>query len=193
MIKKNLIPIVAFALAGLIVLFIYLSQKGTVSVNISANSAIKDGVEISFSFDKYKKSYPAPGDISLRPGTHKYVAFAPGSALTSGEIIVANGETASLSISLAKNPDANLPGSNPDNLSGIEDFSFFPYIAGDYRLDAILNSQQSSIDYLQLTVYHRFSTNLNQQENDLSLSAAKKWLKDQGLENKYQIKLVDGN
>jgi hypothetical protein len=189
--KRNLIYIAALALVGLVLLVVYLSQSGTIIVTVGEGSEIKKGVVISFSIDKFKDTYSAPGRIEMRPGSYQYAAFANGSNITTGQVIVKNGQEVKINILVNKNPDASLPGSNPDTLSGIKHFNLFPYRTEDYILEAVPNNDLSSIKELRLTVFHHFSTELNRAETDLALTGAKNWLKSQGLDGLYEIKATN--
>ncbi|MEX2012592.1 MAG: hypothetical protein WD970_02455 [Patescibacteria group bacterium] len=191
MIKRNLIPILAIAFVGLVTLFVFSSQKGTVVASISDKSEIKDNVAISFSADKYKKSYLVPGSIKLRPGSYSFSAYAPGSSILEGKVTVANGQDAAITILLTKNPDADLPGSNPDSLDDIPNYGLFPHVTGDYRLEAVLNSDSTKIDHLRLTVYHHFATSFNEQDRQAALADAKKWLADNNISDTFKITVVD--
>ncbi|MEX1051998.1 MAG: hypothetical protein WEC83_01260 [Patescibacteria group bacterium] len=197
MIEKNKIAIIVVALAFVLIGFVFFSQKGTVTVTISETSAIKDGVIVSFSADKYKRTYPAPGSIRLRPGTYQAIASSDSSTIFQQEITVRNGEITELVIALSENPNNALPGINPDleTINDIPYFSLFPHLTGDYQLEALLTAENNAIAKLQLTVIHHFAspeeTDLYQNERNLAVTAAKQWLAENNVPDSFEIEIVD--
>jgi len=195
MIKKNFIPIVAIAFAIIVAGVVFFLQKGVVSVEIADKSPIQDGVKISFSKGNFQSEYEVPMEISLRPGSYQYVAFAVGAESVSGDITI-KPDRQVLKLNLPKSSEnVNLTDRNLDSgdLSQISDLHLFPYLTDDYTLEAVIDRSGLSIKHLQLVVYHHFSVEFAEEDRQLAKKSAEKWLESQGLKGKYEIKIVDGN
>lgn len=197
MIGKNKILITVAAFLIIVLGVVFLGQKGTVVATVSEESAIKDGVKITFSADKYKKAYNVPGSIKLRPGTYTAIAYSDKSALFQQEVIVRNGQEVALVVSLLENPNNTLPGANPDieAVEKIPYYKLFPHVTGDYRIEALLSEGRTQIGKLRITVIHHFAspteTELYQSERDIALTAAKKWLADNNIPDTIEQEVVD--
>ena len=197
MISKNKVFLGVAAFLAIVLSIVFLGQKGTVVATISESSPIKEMVSVSFSSDKYKKTYPVPGSTRLRPGTYTAIAYSNNSTLFQQEITVRVGKETPLVITLSENPNNDLSDTNPDpeTIEKIPHYNLFPRLTGDYRIEALLNEENTQISKLRITVIHHFAspseTELYQNERDIAVAAAQKWLTDNGVENIEQEVIDD--
>jgi len=192
---KKLLWVIAVILFG--VIFYAFIYKGSVKMEISSTSAIKEGAEVTFSADNHYRQYSIPSTINLRPGKYTLIAGAPGSVPYQTEITVTAFETVVVSISLTESQDANLPGSNPteDEIERVPHLEKFPEITGDYRIEAITDSEFKQIVKIRITVIHRFfspdETELYAQERQVALDGANKWLDQNNIPKSIEREIIE--
>lgn len=192
---KKLIWVLAVLLFG--VIFFSFIYKGSVKIEVGSASAIKEGAEVTFSADNHSKQYDIPSTVRLRPGKYTLIAGAPGSVPYQSEITVTAFETVVVSVLLSENQDANLPGSNPtgDAIEKVPHLEKFPEITGDYRIDAITDSEFKQIVKIRITIIHRFfspdETELYAQERQVALEGANKWLDQNDIPKSIKREVVD--
>jgi hypothetical protein len=193
--KKTLL--IGLGLLSLALLLYFVIFRGEISVTVDQSSQVKEGVNVSFSSDDYKKVYLLPANIKLRPGTYTALVSAPGAIIKEYKVNIKAGEQSRLSVALLENPDANLPGRNP-SVSEIEEvpyLSLFPKITGDYRIDTETDDEFTKIVKIRITIIHRFYSPDEpagyKQEREISLAAAEQWLKDNGVPKEIERVVVD--
>lgn len=133
-----------------------------------------------------------PATIRLRTGKHELVFSGPGGEAHRREVWVIPPFPRHLQISLGV---PELPGL--DQYLDVPYLGLFPYQSDDFEIIATTSSQNGEIAIIALTIFaiHHFEGPEDGQayvdERNIAVSAAKKWLKDQGVPETIPIEIKD--
>jgi len=196
MINFRLLRIIALPLVlvvGGVIYFTLFFNHGTVSIALDPNSPVKTNARAWSSSNHYKKSYLLPATLRLKAGSYVITATGQDSAEFQQTVVVRANQTTQVTVVLEQNPADNLIGTS-DASPKVPYYSLFPYNGGEYQLSATLNNEQTAITSITIVVWHQIpvsQTSLFNQERDLIVASAKKWLADQGVPSSITTTVID--
>lgn len=174
-------------------------RPGRLEVSLSAESPVKDGVELYLSYERYQTAHTLPYSVELQPGRYELYLSATNAVPTRQKVLVRPGGSTKATVRLERfEPNGEQTEITPtdEEVDNNPYFKLFPYYDSLFEVRAELDrDEEGKLTIKGLTIIPHVAPAPTDTEQDIqkqkeaNIAAAKAWLKDNGVPDSIPIEV----